>query len=166
MKVALRFANSTLGRLFAATGIYIIFSVVLVEIFYVMTTLLSPSDREFRLLPLDLVFYFHRYGYDTGYATASELFEWVTWFFWIVFWIVVIYGRIYSIQSSKNLWFLNWVFVFATTSVLSLLNSILLGNNGPPNYNLYFSGIIYFNLQYMVLAQFVPLKFLHLKSIT
>jgi hypothetical protein len=166
LKVALRFANSTLGRLFAATGIYIIFSVVLVEIFYVMTTLLSPSDREFRFLPLDLVFYFHRYGYDTGYATAPELFEWVTWFFWIVYWIVVIYGRIYSIQSSKNLWFLNWVFVFATTSVLSLFNSILLGNNGPTYYNLYFSGIIYFNLLYMVLAQFVPLKFLRLKSIT
>lgn len=164
MKVALRFANSTFGRLVASIGIYVIFSVVLVEIFYVVATLLSPSDREFRFLPLDLIFDFHRYGYDSGYATAPELFEWVTYCFWVIFWIAVIYGRIFAIQSSKNLWFLNWVFVFTTTSVLSLINSILLGNSGPTYFNLYFSGISYYNLQYMVLALFVPLKFLRLKS--
>jgi hypothetical protein len=158
MKLMSTISKNLVGRGVIALVIYIVYSVVFVELNYVFASLYG-FEKQFKLLPLSDVFIFHLLSYWSGYATVPVVYEWATWLFWLVFWCSLIYLRIYSIQQSKKSIFLHWGFVFGVSIILSVLNSVALGNNGPQFFNLYFSGVLWSNLPYAIAVQFVPLRF-------
>lgn len=164
MTIVLKAANCTLGRALISILIYTVLTIVVIEIYYALAILLSPSDREFRLLPLDQVFLAHQLAYEGGYATAPHAFISFSHLFWVVFWCAVLYARILQVQLSKKYFFMRKIMILGISTLLGLVNVVILGNNGPEFFNLYFSTLIFFNFCYFLLINFVPLNYL--KSIS
>ena len=160
MTVFMKLKSSLIGRAMTSILIYTVLTIVVIEIFYAFVTLLSPSDREFRLLPLDQVLIFHQLAYEGGYATAPDAAIFFSHLFWIFFWCSVLFVRIVQVQLSKRYFFMRRIIVLGIATVIGALNVLLLGNNGPHFFNLYFSPLLFFNFCYFLLINFMPLNFL------
>lgn len=163
MSVFLKIANTQIGRATLSLFIYVVFSIIGIEVFYAASMLLSPSDRMFELLPLDSIVTAHILIYQNPWSAASPQLQFLLYFFWLVFWCVAIYLRILSVQRRSRNWYASWWVVTSISVFMSIVVSVVFGSRGPENWNIAF-GVLWINLFYSFLTFLVPIKFLSFQT--
>lgn len=157
MNALFKFSTTWWGRAILSFLIYVAVSIAVIQLFYSAANLLSPSDRAFKLLPLEFLFDAHYLFFRNPFSMATKDIHLVLYISWVVYWCSVIYLMIFAAQRGLKVWYTSKWFISALTVALSLLASASFGNKGQEYWNLIY-GVTVVNLIHLPFMLFIPVK--------